>query len=127
MAECPLPAGCCWPWWLVPGKHTPGVCVHECVRVHQGTEETISFVSEESGGGDNDAYPSPLFSSSEDPAQKILQGPSVEDLAQRYRESEVSRPRENMKEVVKGVSSPFSFLATVFLDLSKPCIPISGL
>lgn len=63
--------------------------MHGCVRVHQGTEETISFVSEEKKVVEEIIMPtpSPLFASSEDPAQKILRGPSVEDLAQRYQES----------------------------------------
>lgn len=65
-----------------------GGCARVCAcPPGNGGNYFLRFRRKESGGGDNNAYPSPLFASSEDPAQKILRGPSVEDLAQRYQES----------------------------------------
>lgn len=60
-----------------------------CVSVCPSSREqrVIRPFSRKSGRGENDAFLSPFFSSSDEPTLKILQGSSVEDLTQRYQES----------------------------------------
>lgn len=63
--------------------------VHGCVRVHQGTEETISFVSEEKKVVEEIIMPTPVHSSrlvKTQPRRSYGDLP-LEDLAQRYQES----------------------------------------